>query len=228
MPDPKQETAATAAPAPASTADVPLAKQESFWLTLVAVASAVASVLDVLIPALPNLDPNLRSVLIAVAAAAGSLAGRRARTPGADARARLLEVSQVAEAALQAGSGALETAGSVQDRLRSLETLAASRGDTAPRTLSYPVLELESEAALEAALVERQAAGWRLMADASHPTTGARTVLLAHDATGDRLRLDAPPPGMARGSAETAGATAAERLADLRRSLREPATGGGM
>lgn len=67
-------------------ADKPLWMQESFWFSLLGGMAAAPAVLEPLFPFIPEW---WRARLVAVAAVCALIAARRAREPGAQARAAL-------------------------------------------------------------------------------------------------------------------------------------------
>lgn len=89
----------------------PVWQQESFWLSVLAVVAAVPSIIDPILPLMPD---DWRPVLLGISGVCAALAARFARIPGAEARAALPGVQATAETAVEA-------AGIVNERVNRME-----------------------------------------------------------------------------------------------------------
>jgi hypothetical protein len=175
MPEETLETpAASAPPAPSGVADVPRRKQESWWFFLGALAAVLVPVIDSVIPLISN---DSRVYWVAAGAALAAAAGRRARTPGADARAKLGEVNAVAESALQFATQAAEIVkglAEAEQRRRGLEPVTGA--DPAGVHTEGRATVRRSEVP---ALADRLAAGgWKLIRPADPQEMAGAAVLV--------------------------------------------------
>lgn len=100
------------------TGDKPYWQQQSFWFAVVAGIAAAPSILDPILPLLPE---KWRTALLGIAGVCAAIAARWARKPGAEARAALPAVRAQVDAVETKADTAIGAVDDVNGRVARVE-----------------------------------------------------------------------------------------------------------